>query len=166
MPDDTSIKSLFDHAKLQPQGGGEFPAYPVVSATWIEQFANAHPPKGKESSDLVTYANVQLKLSADKKRLVGEAKLWRNVYEPAQPAAFGSPAKPADAFADAASKGTILLEITDAGKVTHQRKVNGKPIGGMPPIALKATYDSGIMVEKDFSTLRSLSFTLGWTYAP
>ena len=38
--------------------------------------------------------------------------------------------------------------------------------GGMPPLALKATYDSGLMTHKEGSSLRSLSFTLGWTPAP
>jgi hypothetical protein len=166
MPDDTSIKSLFDHAKGPKLGGGEFPSYPVVYATWIEQFANSHPPKGKETSDLVTYANGQLKLSADKKTLTGEVKLWRNVYDPAQPSFFDSPSKPANAFADETGPLTVLLTITDAGKVTYQRKLNGKPVMGLPPVTLNGTYDSGLVVEKSGSSLRSLSFTLGWTVMP
>ena len=67
---------------------------------------------------------------------------------------------------DASSPLTVLLAVNDAGKATHQRKLNGTPVGGMPPVALAATYDSGLMVEKSGSSLRSLSFTLGWVPSP
>jgi hypothetical protein len=164
MPNDTTLQSVFDYAKQGPLSGGEFPTLPAVFVTFVEHFPNSHPPgSSKGSADLVTYANGQMMLSQNKKTLSGEFMLWRNAFDPGSPGFFGSPPTPPDAFDDAASKLTVSISVSDSGKVTHQRKLNGNPIGGMPPTPMNATYDNSLLVEKTTSGVRSLSFTLGTT---
>lgn len=160
---DTSIKSLFDYAKqgaLNP--GKDFPIYPAVYVTFVEQFADSHPPgTANGSSDLVTYTNGRLKLSADKKMLSGELKVWRNIHDAGSPAIFDMPARPEDAFQKVEDQVTVAITVSDTGVVTYQRKLKGQPIGGMPPATLNASYDHGLMVQKAQGSVRNLSFTLG-----
>ena len=163
MANDTTIKSLFDHAKLPRRNVSDVSAdYPHVYITWVEVFANSHPSTNPESSDLVTYANGPMTLSPDGTKLLVETKLWRNLYYPGSPAFFGSPAVPPDAFNDEASTLTVAITVDSLGKATHQRKLNGAPIGGMPPVSLEATYGGGLMVETKPGSMRCLAFTLGW----
>ena len=163
VPEDKTLKSVFDYAKQGPLSGGEFPTLPAVYATFVEHFPNSHPPQSDQTADLVTYANGMLTLSADKKTLSGEFKLWRNKLAPGSPEFFGSPPTPPDAFDDADSDISVLISVSEAGKATQQRKLKGKAIGGMPPIALSAAYQEGMFVERSGSGMRSLSFTLGTT---
>jgi hypothetical protein len=155
MPNDATLKSVFDLAKQGPSGG-EFPSLPVVFATFVEHFSNSHPASNKDSADLVTYSNGQLRLSADKKTLSGEFKLWRNIFKSDQTG-------PPDAFADPRTELTILLSVSQSGQASYQKKLKGKPIGGVPPLPLAASYENGLFVEKSQSGVRSLSFTLGTT---
>lgn len=160
---DTSIQSLFDYAKqgaLNP--GKDFPIYPAVYVTFVEHFANSHPPgSANASSDLVTYTNGRLKLSADKKTLSGELKVWRNIHDAGSPAIFDMPARPEDAFQKVEDQVTVAVTVTDTGKFTYQRKLKGNPIGGMPAATLNASYNNGLMVEQGQGSVRNLSFTLG-----
>jgi len=163
MPNDTTLQSVFDYAKQGPLSGGEFPTLPAVYATFVEHFPNSHPPGStKDSEDLVTYAHGLLKLSQNKKKLSGEFRLWRNIFDPGSPAFFGSPPTPPDAFDDAAGPLTIAINVSDSGQVTYQRKLNGTPIGGAPFFPMNAVYENRLFVEK-FTGVRSLSFTLGTT---
>jgi hypothetical protein len=161
MTDDTTIKSLFDHAKKEPTGPGEFPNQPTVFATFVEHFSNIHPPGSEETADSVNYANGPLKLSQNKLTLTGEFRLWRNIYTPEMPNFSGGPPTPEDAFDDKSEKGTVVISVSNTGKVTSQRKVSGKPIGGMPPQAWAATYQDGLFIEKSTGSVKSLSFTFG-----
>ena len=70
MPDDTTLKSIFDYAKQGPLSGGDFPSKPTVLATFVEHFPKSHPTSNKDSADLVTYANGQLTLSSNKKAVL------------------------------------------------------------------------------------------------
>ena len=160
---DTSIQSLFAYAKQGPLNPGkDFPIYPAVYVTFVEQFANSHPPgSANASSDLVTYTNGALKLSADKKTLTGELKVWRNIHDAGSPAIFDLPARPEDAFQKVDDQVTVLVSVSDAGKVTYQRKLKGNPIGGMPPATLNASYNNGLLVEQGQGSVRNVSFTLG-----
>lgn len=161
MPNDTTLKSVFDYAKQGPLSSGDFPEVAAVYATLVEHSPNSQPPGGSTSADLVTYASGPMTLSGNKKILSGEFKRWRNVHYPGSPAIFGSTAVPEDAFADVSGKGTVLISVSDTGQVTYQPKINGKPIGGQPPKPLNATYENGLFVEKSTGGVKSLSFTLG-----
>jgi hypothetical protein len=163
MSNDTTLQSVFNYAKQGPLSGGEFPTLPAVFVTFVEHFPNSHPPGSQESADLVTYANGLMTLSQNKKILSGEFKVWRNAFDSGSLGFFGSPPTPPDAFADADSTVTVAITVSDSGQVTHQRKIKGKPIGGMPPVPLNAAYENGLFVEKFKSGVRSLSFTLGTT---
>ncbi len=160
MTDDTTIKSLFDHAKQGPIGSGEFPHQPTVYATLVEHFSNSpHPPGSEESADMVLYANGPLTLSQDKKTLSGEFRLWRNIHTPEMPDFSGGPPTPEDAFADQNEKLSVVISISVRGVATYQRKISGKPI--VPPKGWSATYQDGLFVEKSKGNVKSLSFTLG-----
>jgi len=162
MANDATLKSVFDYARQGPLSGGEeFPTLPAVFVTFVEHFPNSHPPGSTGSADLVTYANGEVALSPDKKTLSGEFKLWRNVFDPGSPGFFGSPPMPPDAFDDIGNNMTVSISVSESGQATHQRKLKGKPVGGMPPWPLGSTYENGLFVEKSTSGVRSLSFTLG-----
>ena len=163
MANDVTLKAVFDYAKQPQLSSGELPQFAAVYATFVEHLPNLHPPKDEGEADLVTYANGRLTLSQDKKTLTGELRLWRNSFDPGSPGFVGAPGSPPDAFDDAASELTVMITVSDAGKVTHQRRIKGKPIGAMPPVPMNATYDAGLFVEKTTTSLRSLSFTLGTT---
>jgi hypothetical protein len=164
---DTTLQSVFDYAKKGITGSGEFPTSAIVHVTFVEHYANilapdskVPPPGVKAQSDLVTYASGPMTLSHDQKRLSGEFQVWRNRIEHT----WGNP-KP-DAFADGNTTSTVAITVSDSGQVTYQRKIKGKPIGGMPPFLLNGVYENGLFVEKSLGTLRSLSFTLGDGYPP
>lgn len=160
MPEDTTIKSIFDYARGGPEGQ-EFPTYPAVYATFVQHSPNSHPPGGGQTADLVFYANGRLELSSDKKKLTGELKLWRNEHRQGTPVFFDAPAKEEEAFDDIDGKLTVAIAVSDSGQVTHQRKLKGKSIGGTPPFKLNANYTNAMYVEADGSGMTSLSFTLG-----
>lgn len=162
MANDTTLKSIFDHAKKGLLSSGEFAEMAAVRATFVEHFPNSHPPQGTETADLVTYANGLLTLSANKKKLSGELQVWRNRFVGSQPN-FDGTLTTDDAFADEGGPLTVVISVTDAGAATHQRRLNGNPIGGMAPAKLVATFENAMFVEKANGSLRSLSFTLGST---
>ena len=159
MPDDTSLESVFAYAKQGPLSGGEFPTYPAVFVTFVEHFANVHPPG--TPSDLVTYASGRMTLSQDKKKLAGEFKKWRSIFDPGYPALFDSPARPPDVFDDVSGPLTVAITISDSGQVTYQNKRHGTPVGSLPPSVMEAVYENGLFVEKTETQVRSLSFTFG-----
>lgn len=163
MANDTTLKSVFDHAKQGQLSSGEFPKFAAVRATFVEHFPNSHPPQATETADLVTYANGLLTLSANKKKLSGELKLWRNRFVAGMPQFFDAPATDDDAFADEDGPLTVVISVTDAGAATHQRRLNGNPIGGLPPAKIDATFQNAMFVETGPASVRSLSFTLGST---
>jgi hypothetical protein len=158
MSNDTTLKSLFDHAK-QPAQDPSIGLYPKVYATFVEHYANSHP-SGDASADLVAYAQGELKLSSNQKTLSGEFQLWRNKFNPGSPPFFDSPATPPDAFADVDSPVTVFISVSDSGQASLQKKLKGKPIGGMPPAPLNATYKDGLFVEQYSGAVKSLSFSL------
>jgi len=159
MPEDKTLQAVFDHAKQGIIDSQEHNLIANVFAKFLEHFPNSHPPGStKSSADLVTYANGQMTLSQNKKILSGEFKLWRNIFDPA-PFLVGA----ADAFDDANSQLTVVISVSDSGQVTHQRKIKGQPIGGMPPALMNAIYENGLFVEKTIGAVRSLSFTLEYT---
>jgi len=132
MTDDTTIKSLFDHAKQGPIGSGEFPHQPTVYATLVEHFSNSpHPPGSEESADMVLYANGPLTLSQDKKTLSGEFRLWRNIHTPEMPDFSGGPPTPEDAFADQNEKLSVVISST---RERYQANPSCPPKGGAPLI--------------------------------
>jgi hypothetical protein len=163
MPNDTTLKSVFDHAKSPPTGGGEFQSKGVVYATYVEHAANQHPKDGDTTADRVWYANGLLTLSANKKELSGEMKVWSNYHHPGGPLPFAEPPRvePADAFAEDGSKRTVRIRVAETGQAWREHKVNGS--GSAIPIALNATFDNAMFVEKGPGSMRSLSFTLGST---
>jgi hypothetical protein len=158
MPNDTTLKSVFDYAKGPPIIDGEFPTWPVVYATFVEHFSNSHPrldvlPGG---ADLVTYANGPLTLSANEKVLSGECKLWRNKDYQGDDGGLGQPPTPPDVFRDA--PWTVTITVMDSGQATWQRKTSK---GHFEPLfPMNAVYDHGLFVERETGTVRSLSFTL------
>jgi hypothetical protein len=165
MPNDTTLKSVFDHAKLGVLNPGkDFPSVAVVYATLVEHLPGSHPSGSPDSADKVNYSNGPLKLSADKKTLSGEFQRWSNVFVPTNP--FADVQTPPDVFPNPGSRPTVAITVSDSGQVTFQPKLDGKPIGGMPPVTLDAVYDNGLFVEKQTTGLRSLSFTLGSGQAP
>ncbi len=169
MANDTSLKSVFDYAKQGPLNDSEFPTLPTVFATFVEHFPNSHPSgSAKNASDLVTYANGEMKLSANKKILSCDIKLWRNIFDPGSPD-LGSGSTPPDAFDHVNDGLTVTISVSDTGQVTHQRKKNGIPISIFPntpsiPFPLNAVYENSLFVEKSEIGVRSLSFTLGTTF--
>jgi hypothetical protein len=148
MPNDTTLQSVFDYAQQGPLSGGEFPSLPAVFVTFVEHFPNSHPPGSQDAADLVTYASGRVTLSQNKKTLSGELKLWRNAFDPGSPGFFDSPPTPPDAFDDVGGPLTVAISIADSGKVTHQRKLKGNPIGGVPPFPLNAIYENGLEIYK------------------
>jgi hypothetical protein len=156
MSNDTTLQSLFDHAK-KPAQDPSLGLYPKVFATFVEQCANLHP-QGDPTADLVIYAHGELKLSSNQKALSGELQIWRNKFNPGGPPFFGSPATPPDAFADVNSPMTIVISVNDVGQATLQKKLNGNP--SSPPVPMNADYNSGLFVEQFSGTVRNLSFTL------
>jgi hypothetical protein len=164
MPNDTTLKSVFDYAKGGPLSGGEHPQLPAVFATYVEHWPDFHLTDGKTAltdADLVGYANGPLTLSADKKTLSGEFKLWRNRFNDGFQNPIGGVSIPDDAFADVKGKATIRISVSDSGQATLQKGINHVPIGGMPPELLKATFTNAIFVNVEVDGVRSLSFTLG-----
>jgi hypothetical protein len=159
MPNDTTIKSLFDYAKQPPVGDPSINLGPTVFATYVSHAPNSHPPGSGTSADLVQYANGALALSSDGKKLTGDLKVWRNIET--MNFTFDGPLTPPDQFDDPKSKVTIAISISDSGQATQQRKLNGTPIGGQPPNVLNATFANAMFVEKSPSGMQSLSFTLG-----
>jgi hypothetical protein len=158
MPNDTTIKSLFDYAKGSPTG--EFPRRPTVFATFVAHAPDSHPG-GDTTADLVKYANGPLTLSSDQKKLAGEMKLWRNKENFTVLPGDDLGAQVKDVFYDV-SDVTIVISVSDSGQATLQEKLRGTPIGHMPPFALDAVYDKGKYVENDSGgQLKSLSFTFG-----
>lgn len=167
-PDDTSIQSLFEHAKKGRVGGApEFPTYAAVYATYVEHRPMSHPKDSQKPSDAVWYANGRLMLSQDKKMLSGEFKFWRNIYQAPSysmgPNSFLVPTNE-DEFADHREGITILITLTDKGKAHHQMKVGGRPFHGDPNAAMDSTYANGLFVERFKDGVRSLSFTLGESF--
>lgn len=165
-PDDTTIQSLFEHAKKGKVGGApEFPLYAAVYATYVEHRPMYHPiGDAGEASDAVWYANGRLMLSPDKTMLSGEFKFWRNIYKaPSYSIGPNSLLVPTneDEFADPRNDITILISVTDKGKVHHQMKLAGKPFHGDPNAAMDSVYENGLFVERFKDGIRSLSFTLG-----
>jgi hypothetical protein len=164
MPNDTTLKSVFDYAKIPLIVVGEFPFEPVVRATYVEHAANQHPPNGDTTADRVWYANGPLTLSANKKELSGEMKVWSNYYKPGGSPPFSNqPSAPEDEFAEDDSKRTVRITVTEDGQAWRQYKVNGSgfPFG----TAIDATFENAMFVEKSPGFMRSLSFTLDSTPA-
>jgi hypothetical protein len=160
MPDDTTLKSVFDHAKAPPTGGGEFPDKPTVFATYVEHAADLHPDGGSTTADRVWYANGRLKLSADQKTLTGDMKVWSNHYYPGGPTFDDPPSViPDDQFAEDGANRMVRISVSDTGQVTRRHRVGTGP--WTTPLPLSATFDSAIYVEKTAGRMRSLSFTLG-----
>jgi len=160
MPNDTTLKSVFDHAKLGILNPGkDFPSSAVVYATFVEHLPDSHPSGSPDSADKVNYSNGALKLSADKKTLSGEFQRWSNVFVPTNP--FADVPTPPDVFPNPGTRPTVAITVSDSGQVTYQPKLDGKPIGGMPPFQLNAVYNNGLFVENQATGVRSLSFTLG-----
>jgi hypothetical protein len=159
MPDDISITSVFDYAKSPPRKDRDIPSPPTVYATYVEHVPNSHPKSSAGSADLVVYANGALTLSADKKTLTGELKLWRNFYQPSSPL-DGQPAAE-DVFVDMHDNLTVAISVTDGGQATYLKNLKGHPIGGFGPTALDAKFDNAIFIENSAYGMRSLSFTLG-----
>jgi hypothetical protein len=156
---DTTIKSLFDHAK-QPAQDPSIQLPPTVYATYVEHAPNSHPSTSPDGADLVMYANGPLTLSAGKTHLRGEMILWRNNDDQGSPAIFDLPELPPDVFAGPQGKVTIAFDVSSAGTVTYEKKLNGTSIGGLPPWSLNATFVDAMFVEKTASGVKSLSFTL------
>jgi hypothetical protein len=157
---DSSVQEIFTFAK-QPCSGGEFPVCPQVHATFVRHAPNSHPQgDAADSSDLVWYVNASLTLSQNKKVLSGEAKAWRNTHQAARPAFFGNPAVPADAFVNENNQVTFFISVTDTGVASIQMKLKSKPVGGLPPRNMVATYIDGAFVERNGSHSDSLSFRL------
>lgn len=157
MSNDTSIDSLFVYASGPSQGSGDASPRQTVVATFVEHFANLQPPRG-EAADLVAYASGPLQLSSDGNTLSGELRMWRNIMTPEF--TFLDANRPADAFADARSQSSVIISVARTGTATYRKMLKGKPIGGFPAIALKANYQSGLLVELSAGLVRSLSFTL------
>ena len=158
MPNDTTLQSVFDYAEQGKVPGGGNLKY-AVYATYVAHFPNSHPPQGDETADLVTYASGPLTLSDDKQSLSGEFTVWRNIHTPA----VGGDVAPApeDYFPWETKQATIAISVSSAGQATTQQKLKGKPIGGVGPMALNATYQSGMFTETSAGGVRSLSFTFG-----
>jgi hypothetical protein len=168
MPNDTTLKSVFDYAKGGPLSGGEFPTFPAVFATYVEHWPNSHPRDASNTqfrtdADLVGYANGPLTLSPDKKTLSGEFKLWRNKFTDGFDNPFGGASTQDDAFADVDGKATVRISVSDSGQATLQKGINGVPVAGAPPELLKATFTNAIFANVEVDAVRSLSFTLGST---
>jgi hypothetical protein len=164
-PDDTTIQSIFEHAKKGRVGGApEFPVYAAVYATYVEHRPMTHPKDSQKPSDAVWYANGRLMLSPDKTMLFGEFKFWRNIYQAPYPSIGPNPGHDEDEFADHGKNITILISVTDKGKAHHQMMVAGKPFHGDPNAAMNSTYENGLFVEKFKDGVRSLSFTLDVSY--
>lgn len=147
MPNDTTLKSVFDYAIQGPSSGGAFPTLPALFVTFVKHSANSHPQGGTTSDDLVTYAYREVTLPPDKETLPGELKLWRNVFDPGSPGFFGSPPTPRDGVDDVDSKLTVAISVSDSGLSAHQRKLKGKPISGIPLAAIGSLCENDLFVE-------------------
>lgn len=166
MPNDTTLESVFEYAKRGAGGACKSGELPTVFATFVEHFPNWHPPGSSEqSADLVTYANGPLTLSPDGKTLSGEFKLWRNAFTPGAPGFFDALGTPPDVFDDVNGHLTVVITVSACGTVTHQRKLKGQPVAGLPPAPMSAGYENALFVEKSQHGVRSVSFTLGTTVA-
>ena len=154
MANDTTIKSLFDHAKGPVTG--EFPRRPTVFATYIE-----HSPQEQRErkADTVLYANGPLKLSSDQRTLSGAVTIWRNRHT--QNVGPGTTGPNVIAFDADKGQETMAITITDSGQATLSHKLGGKNFLGRPPRTLNATFDNAMFVERGAGASRSLSFTLG-----
>jgi hypothetical protein len=162
MANDTTLASVFEYAQQGAVAPGQAAEVPTVFATFVEHFPNSHPPGSSEqSADLVTYGNGPLALSVDQRTLSGEFKLWRNAFTPGAPGFFEMLGTSPDVFDDVNGHLTVAITVSVSGKVTHQRKLKGEPVAGLPPATMAATYENALFVEKSRHGVRSLSFTLG-----
>jgi len=158
MANDTSLQQVFKYPGVSI-GNGDASTLTTVYATFVEHFANSHPPEG-EAADLVTYAGGPMTVAKDKSVLSAELRVWRNITNQGQSVPGGGVVHAPDAFDDPSAKMTVLISVSESGAATYQKRLNGKPIGGMPPVPLKAKYQSGLFVENTPGIVRSLSFTL------
>jgi hypothetical protein len=72
-PNDTSIQSIFEHAKKGRVENQEVPVYYADYATYVEHHPNTHAPGG-DYTGAVFYGHGRLALSSNKKKLTGEFK--------------------------------------------------------------------------------------------
>jgi hypothetical protein len=151
-----TIGEIFDYAKGPKFGPVEFPYTPTVFATYVDHEPHAHPD-ANNTSNLTRYATGALTLSADKKKLTGRMRMWRNIDDAGTPAFFGSPATPPDAFDDPSAARSITITIADSGPVTYQMQ----DVQQQSPATMNAAYVNSIFIETSASGMRSLSFTLG-----
>lgn len=166
MSDDTTLKQVFDHAKMPIQVKySDFDPVslaPIVHVTYVEHFANSHPSSQNVApSDLVCYANGTLTLSQSHGRhwLAATLKLWANNLKPGK---LWPTKTPPDIFVDSAIPTYVLLSINESGQVKTGHKLILSKSTTMAPLP-NLTYSKGLFVSESPGQVVSLSFTLDWT---
>jgi hypothetical protein len=157
------LQSTFDWAKKGVVTGGEFPSFATVFATVTihKSFDRAN-----KRSDSVLYANGPLTVTVKdgKEMLTGNIQAWTNkvsfIFLPPEPGQDIN--LPVEDLFPLNKRTGLLLRVEQGGKISVGELIDGKLIGGLPPISFQASCDKELLtgMVSDFA-ICTVSFSFG-----